>query len=400
MSQAFMINISQIFVSKIDLILELWKEKVRHDSKIESAKKLSEPALRDLIPKVLESMGTALDRSEDDDFDMLAQASLEHGINRHENGYDAAEIAREYRLLRQTIFSALKSDLVKLSPQESYRAFRIIDAVIDQASAYCFKQFVGERTKKLEQLQQQLTQTNEELNRLLSLSQESFSQLAHELKTPLNSIMAYSQLLLRQHQAKAEEDPISIDRLERVLRSSRQLLELVNNSLELSRVEGGKAQLQLISIDVRSAIVTALETIEPLAQAKGLQLVVESDRAPTQVKTDLSRLQQILTNLLSNAVRYTDRGVITVTCVELPDRKWSITVKDTGIGIAPENLNRIFQPFSRLLTDSSESRDGSTGLGLTIVSQLVKFLQGEIQVASELGQGSEFTVIFSRDFKE
>lgn len=393
-NSAFMENISQAFARKLDEILENWKLKVRLDTKIENSKNLSEPALTDLIPLVLEAMTTALNESEEDDFEIVAQASLEHGVNRFEHGYDAAEIAREYRLLRQVIFSVLKDELLELPKAEYYQAFRIIDAVIDQASAYCFHQFVEERTRKLENLHQQITSNNEELTRLLSLSQESFSQLAHELKTPLNSIMAYSQLLLRQQQAKPEEDSITIERIGRVLRASRQLLQLVNNSLELSQVEAGKTQLKLMKIDLNSVIAATVETIEPLAQAKELSIIISNDRAPEQVITDLSRFQQILINLLSNAVRYTETGSITVICESLTDDKWLLSIRDTGIGIAPENIERIFQPFSRVAQQVSQQAEGSTGLGLTIVSQLVELLRGEIEVVSQIGKGSEFSIIF------
>ncbi|WP_324631418.1 sensor histidine kinase [Phormidium sp. CCY1219] len=394
MSQSFMVSISQSLANKLDVILEKWKEKVREDAKIESSKNLSEPALQNLIPEVLKAMVSALDYPEDDDFEVVAQASLGHAVERAENGYDAEEIAREYRFLRQTIFSALEEDFLKLTPQQSYRAFRIIDAAIDQASAYCFQRFVKERTKKLEQIQQQLTQTNEELTRLLNLSQQSFSQLAHEFKTPLNSIMAYSQMLLRQQQGKTESDALNIDRIERVLRSSRQLLEMVNNSLELSRVEAGTATLKLIEVDVQSTLVTAIETIEPLAQKKGLELRIFSDLAPERVVTDLSRLQQILINLLSNAVRYTDDGSISISCETLPENKWLLSIRDTGIGISPEDREKIFQPFSRVGVNIAPEREGSTGLGLAIVAQLVKLLQGEIHMISEVGDGSEFSVVF------
>ncbi|MCT7960017.1 HAMP domain-containing histidine kinase [Laspinema sp. D1] len=392
-------TISQSFASKIDEILKHWKIKVRLDTKIENSKNLSEPALTNLIPEVLEAMTTALNESEEDDFEIVAQASLEHGINRFEHGYDAAEIAREYRLLRQVVFSILKDDLLELPQIESYRAFRIIDAVIDQASAYCFHQFVEERTRKLENLQQQITNNNEELTRLLSLSQDSFSQLAHELKTPLNSIMAYSQMILRQQQSRNEEDSITIERIERVLRASRQLLQLVNNSLEISQVDAGKTPLKLMKIDLNSVIAATLETIEPLAEAKELSIIMSNDLAPDQVITDLSRFQQILINLLSNAVRYTETGSITIICESLPDDKWLLGIRDTGIGIAPENIERIFQPFSRVAHRVSQQAEGSTGLGLTIVSQIVELLQGEIQVISQLGEGSEFIIIFPREIK-
>jgi signal transduction histidine kinase len=141
--------------------------------------------------------------------------------------------------------------------------------------------------------------------------------------------------------------------------------------------------------------------LEPLAQAKGLQLKVDGESAPHQVFTDPFRLQQILTNLLSNAIRYTDAGSIQVTCQNLSNQKWSISVTDTGIGIVPADQAYIFEPFSQAFFNQGRRQPESTGLGLAIVSRLVQLLRGEIHVASELGvgSGSTFTVTLPLDIQ-
>lgn len=343
-----MLDFSQQLKDKIDTILEHWIKAVRQNRQIENGMRLSDTALGNAVPDLLAAMITVLSRSsEDDDFATIAEASLEHGLCRAKQGFNAAEIAREYRLLRREIFSALESELVKGTSREVIRAFRIVDNVIDQAVSWCFDSYVEQRLQEVEQLQTQLTLTNQELMRLLQASQDNLSQLAHELRTPLTSIIGYSELLLRQQQRNAELGPSpSIDNIERVLRNGRQLLRLVNDSLELARCEAGKIKLHLISIDVRSVINDAIAMIEPLAQAKGLQLKVKSDRAPARVLTDPFRLQQILTNLLGNAVQFTDSGSVTVECVALSNEKWSLSVRDTGIGIALDDQARIFEPLS------------------------------------------------------
>ncbi|QIZ72742.1 sensor histidine kinase [Oxynema aestuarii] len=389
-----MIQIDRFFNKNLDRIFETWKEKVREDRKITSSNGLSEPALENLIPQVLDAMCVACSPGKVANNRQIEIASLEHGTEREEQGFDAAEIAREYHLLRQTIFEILEEQLVELTAQECYQIFVTVDAVIDRATSQCFTQFVVERTSKLDGLHQQLMKNNQELNRLLTLSQDSFFQLAHEFKTPLNSIMAYSQILLREQQAKSDSDPISIEHISRVLRSSKQLLQLVNNSLEISRIQSGTKQLQLMEIEVSSVVKAAAETIQPLAEEKGLTLRVDCDRGPGRIETDISRLQQVLINLLGNGVRYTETGSVEISCATLSDEEWFVKVKDTGIGIAAENLEAIFQPFARVQGNTKADRGGSTGLGLTIVKQLVKLLQGEIRVESELGKGSTFTVIF------
>jgi signal transduction histidine kinase len=145
---------------------------------------------------------------------------------------------------------------------------------------------------------------------------------------------------------------------------------------------------------VRSAIGTVVEIIEPLAKAKNLEIAVECDPVLDQVMTDYLRLQQIVTNLVSNAIRYTQAGTITIKTELLSDKHWSICITDTGIGIASEDCDRIFMPFFRADNSLGSLMPDSTGLGLAIVARLVNLLQGKIELVSEVGVGSCFTVIF------
>lgn len=150
-------------------------------------------------------------------------------------------------------------------------------------------------------------------------------------------------------------------------------------------------QLQPKLLDPRSSIKDVIEMLAPLAEQKQLQMLVECDRAPAEVITDSLRLQQIVTNLLSNAIRYTQSGTIQVACQLLADNQWAIAVSDTGIGIEPEYQAHIFDPYFQITSSSTNS--GSNGLGLAIVSRLVKLLQGKIELVSQVGVGSTFTVI-------
>jgi signal transduction histidine kinase len=207
-------------------------------------------------------------------------------------------------------------------------------------------------------------------------------------------VIGYSELLQRLQQQKlnAESDSLSLRSIERVLQGGQHLLRIVNDSLELSRYDANQIQLNPEWLDVRSTIRTVCEMLEPLAQAKGLQMKIDCDRAPDRVLTDSLRLQQILTNLVSNAIRYTDVGWIQVSCQSLSSEKWCLCITDTGIGIAPEDRERIFEPYSQVFFNQGRRQPESTGLGLAIVSRLIKLLQGEIQVVSEVNVGSTFTV--------
>ncbi|HEY9862337.1 MAG TPA: HAMP domain-containing sensor histidine kinase [Candidatus Obscuribacterales bacterium] len=390
-------DFGQVLVEKTEGIVEQWVDAVRRDRQIESADDLSVTAIRNHIPHVLTAMATVLCESQDNNVQELVAASLTHGVLRAEQGFDPREIAREYRLLRSEIFTALQNKLLQAEPAAIIRAFRLIDVVVDEAIAQCFKSYVEERLRELEQLQSHLTLTNQELTRLVRTGQENLSLLAHELKTPLNSIIGYSELFLRQQQRQqleVKDNFPSIENIERVLRHGRGLLRLINNVLELSRYEAGNMQLHLATVDIRSVINSVIEMLEPVALAKGVALDIDYDAAPATITTDPLRLQQVITNLVSNAIRYTNIGRIHVQCHSLPDQRWSIAIADTGLGISPEDQARVFDPYFRVNDHSASALPESTGLGLAIVARLVQLLQGQIQLVSELHIGSTFTVVF------
>lgn len=388
-----MLNTGQVIADKTDIIMEQWIEAVRKDRRIESSVDLSDTALGNSLPKLLNSIAKVLEHPHDDVFRTIAHGSLDHGSLRARQGYDAAEIVQEYSLLRRTIFSALEPYLRQGSPQEIIEIFCQIDTVLDEAISLCFKSYVQARLHELEQLQSQLTLTNQELTRLFEASKDNFSYMAHELRTPLTAVIGYSELLLRlQQNVNAETASPTIRSIERVLQGGRHLLRIVNDSLELSRYEAAQIKLNLEFIDVRSVINTVIEMLEPLAQVQGLQLKIECTNAPKKVLSDAFRLQQILTNLISNAIRYTDEGFIQISCQSLPDEQWCFAVTDTGIGIAGEDCDRIFEPFSQAFFNQGSRKHEGTGLGLAIVSRVVKLLQGEIHLNSEVGVGSTFTV--------
>ncbi len=396
-----MINFSKLLTEKTQRIIEQWIEAVRQDQLIESADKLSRPAIENHLSLVLSAMATVLSHSQDSEIQPIVEASLYHGVLRAEQGFDPAEVAREYRLLRQVIFSVLEENLVAGSAVEGIRAVRLIDAVIDEAIGACFKSYMEERLQELQQLQNQLARTNQELTRLVRANQDNLSVLAHELKTPLNSIIGYSELFLR-HQGRTSEGKDNlpkVEHIERVVRNGRQLLRLINDTLELSRSDSGKMQLRLMTTDVHSLISSVVQVLEPLAQSKELQMMVDCSICPEKVLTDPLRLQQVVTNLVSNAIRYTQHGKIQVTCKLLSDNQWAIAVSDTGYGIAPEDQSRIFEPFFRVGSSEQSYLPDSTGLGLAIVARLVNLLQGKIDLVSQVGVGSTFTVILPLEIK-
>lgn len=389
-------DFSQILHQKTATIVEQWVEAVFEDKSIEVTDELTFKEVRDSLPRVLHALATVLSQSEESDLATVVDASLEHGRIRAEQGFEPAEIAREYRLLRFVIFSILEEDLLQASSSDILRAVRLIDTIIDEAIARCFNSYTQGRLSELEQLKSQLQLTNQELTRLVRTSRDNLSQLAHELKTPLTSIIGYADLFLRQQQRQTElkDSQPNLESIEQVLRSGRLLLRLINDSLEISRYNAGQMTVQPIQVNVPELIETVVDMVQPLVKARNLDLKIDLEAAPREVWTDPLRLQQILTNLLSNAIRYTPQGAIQLKCWQA-DPCWAIAISDTGVGLTATDQVRIFRPYVRVEnpspTRATSDADG-TGLGLAIVAQLVQLMQGEIHVHSVLGEGSTFTV--------
>lgn len=387
-------DFSQLVKDRIEQISQRWVESVARDRQIKSANNLERSAIEDHIDYVLAALSTALSQTQANDDVTIAKASISHGVLRANQGFDPAEIAQEYHLLRKAVFDTLRPDLLKGTSEELFRAISVIDAVVDAAISKCFESYVSERLHELNQVQSQLTMTVNELKRLVSANQSNLSILAHELKTPLTSIIGYADLFLRQARLTPDRDNVaSLEHIERVLGSGRKLLHLINDALELSRYEAGKMAVYPEAIDVLALVESVVDLVRPLADDRHLKLMVNLDRAPQEVITDPIRLQQILTNLVSNAIRYTEVGTVTITVDQLPQERWSIAVQDTGIGIAPEDQQRLFDPFARAELSEQPPPPDSTGLGLAIVARLVELLQGNIYFSSQIKEGSTFVVI-------
>ena len=223
-----------------------------------------------------------------------------------------------------------------------------------------------------------------EANRLKS---EFLSNMSHELRTPLNSVLALSQLMLsRGVGSKPEEDA---EHLHVIERNGQRLLRLINDILDLSKIEAGRVELSISSFDPRELVERALGTVQPLVDEQGLQIEVRLSDVP-MMRSDEERISQILLNLLSNAVKFTEHGQINVN-VSASEGMVSFAVTDSGIGIDETNLSHIFEEF-RQIDGSTTRRYEGTGLGLSICQRLAHLLGGRISVESALEEGSMFTL--------
>lgn len=252
-----------------------------------------------------------------------------------------------------------------------------------------------ERTHELEAQKQallvaqsQLVRNSNELAATSRYKSEFLANMSHELRTPLNSSLILAKLLADNKDGTLTEEQVKYARA--ILSSNNDLLALINDILDLSRIEAGHVELSDEVLVVDSALQRLRETFEPIARQKGLALQIEADAlAPSQLVVDSQRLQQILKNLLANAVKFTEHGKVSLHVRAAGNGRIRFEVCDTGIGIAREQLDVIFEAF-RQADGSTRRRYGGTGLGLSISRDLAERMGGQIQVDSEPGRGSCF----------
>jgi len=242
----------------------------------------------------------------------------------------------------------------------------------------------------LAELNHELAATNEELAQANRLKSQFLANMSHELRTPLNSINGYTELLLNEVYGPLTDD--QRDRLNRVLRNGQSLLVLINDVLDLSKLEAGRVELDLLPIQLPVVIDAVCSAILPLAAEKGLVVnqVISADLP--LLLADEARLRQILINLLSNAIKFTETGSVSIQANADQDKQQiRIAVADTGVGIPEEAFDSIFDEFQQV-DGTSTRQHGGTGLGLAISRRLARMHDGDITVESQPGKGSTFTV--------
>jgi signal transduction histidine kinase len=222
------------------------------------------------------------------------------------------------------------------------------------------------------------------------MKSESLAHMSHELRTPLNAIIGFDQVLLDELAGPLTDR--QREYLGDILTAAQHLLGLINDVLDLSRVESGKMPLAPSEFSLRELVAEVCTELESIAYGKQIAISQELSEAPGTVRLDRQRLRQILTNLVSNAVKFTDPGGAVEVSAGLAETGGiQLSVKDNGIGIKPADLGRLFTEFEQLDSGSTRSFQG-TGLGLALTRKLVEFQGGAVTVESEPGVGSVFTV--------
>jgi len=218
--------------------------------------------------------------------------------------------------------------------------------------------------------------------------------MSHEIRTPLNAILGFAELLLHRFEKYAPDRAVTdaAKYLPIIIRNGRSLLALINDILDLAKIEAGQLQAIQAPFDVAALLTEVSNTFSYRAERKGLKMVVNAANLPERVIGDVRRLRQILFNVVGNAVKFTDTGTVSIETEGRPDHLL-IQVRDTGVGIPSESLQKLFTPFFQADQSTSRRYEG-TGLGLSIVQRLLELLSGSIRIDSEPGKGTVVTIVF------
>jgi len=338
------------------------------------------PADRDLVERISESLAVAVRASRDrtrleDLLQETQRQSEELQAQQEELRVNNEELEEQSRVLK-----------------ESQAQLEAQQAELEQTNAQLSQQTtqLENQRDELEQSQAALNDRAAELERANQYKSEFLANMSHELRTPLNSALILAKLLADNKGGNLTAEQVKF--AQTISSAGNDLLTLINDILDLSKIEAGQVEIVTESVSVARTVDSLATTLRPIAEEKGLAFVTEvQPGTPERLETDAQRLGQILKNLLSNALKFTDRGQVSLTVRGDASGHVIFDVQDTGIGIAPQQQEIIFEAF-RQADGSTHRKYGGTGLGLSISRDLARLLGGDITVQSTPGQGSVFTL--------
>jgi signal transduction histidine kinase len=273
--------------------------------------------------------------------------------------------------------------------------------LVSLGGSFILKHQVNMRTGELKKINREMEQRITERTAELAESMEKaksadriksafLATMSHELRTPLNSIIGFTGTMLQGLAGPLNEEQNK--QLNMVQNSSRHLLALINDVLDISKIEAGQLELSPASFQLKPSIEKIVKLISPMAEKKGLAIHLDIPEDPGIITADQRRLEQIILNLVNNAVKFTEKGYVLVAC-GMKNGQCILSVSDTGIGIKPEDKSKLFQPFHQIDMGTTRKVEG-TGLGLSICKKILDLMGGSIDVQSKLAEGSTFTIQF------
>jgi signal transduction histidine kinase/DNA-binding response OmpR family regulator len=341
--------------------------------------------MHDHLPEFLRALGREL-ASTDPNQPRAKMRAVQHGEQRWRDGWRLAELVRDYQILRLVLFEWLDEQLDR--PVTIAETFAI-GLALDEAIGAAVVMYVAHQDEAQKRHEDSLRVAKDKAEAADRARTGFLANISHELRTPLNSILGLVQLSLEEQLSTTLRDYLST-----VKDSADMMLALLNEVLDYSRIESGRLELDPHPFGLRQLLDDTLRILSTSADDRGLELACDLDAGvPDWLQGDPLRLRQILTNLVSNAIKFTNRGEVVVRVEAEAETDDALTLRfsviDTGIGIALEAQSRIFEPFRQ--ADRSTARHyGGTGLGLAISKELTQHMGGRIWVESELGQGSKF----------
>jgi len=283
--------------------------------------------------------------------------------------------------LSQTLRNAIRIHQAEMEAEKANQRLRESNELLKQ------------QNQQLENQREQIEKQNQQLIEASRLKSQFLANMSHELRTPMNSIMGFSQLLLRQYPEPLCQQ--QLDMVKRIFNNSQNLMTMLDEVLDFSKIEAGRLDLKVEEFDLTELVTLTTEEIRSLAVEKNLDLEIKLELKNSLVVNDRTSLRRILVNLLSNAIKFTDSGYVKIKVWEQTKERIALAVEDSGIGIAQENMELIFEAF-RQVDQTITRKHSGTGLGLAIVRSLVKMMEGKIVIKSVLGKGSTFLVELPR----